>query len=74
MLDSLGQAEPRRRNTASILSGLLAFLLGAGRRLDIRLVLDVAGLGSLVVAAFTWSAGLTALGLALLILASRGDR
>ncbi len=40
----------------------------------LRLGGDVAGLACLVAAAWLWHAGLAALGVALLVLAARGDR
>lgn len=40
----------------------------------LRLAGDVAGLACLVAGAWLWHAGLAALGVALLVLAARGDR
>lgn len=51
---------------------VLAAILGRVTEPGMRLVGDVTGLGSLVLAAWLWHAGLAALGVALLVLAARG--
>lgn len=53
---------------------LLATLLARVTVPSLRLAGDVAGLAALVAGAWLWHAGLGALGVALLVLAARGDR